>query len=61
MNDENLTADINKAIERDLRVPPRTGNGAVVKNDATHRERIDMLIAEVQMTLRILEEAKKRL
>jgi len=62
--DVNLTDDLNKQLEKDLlrhNPPARPGNGLQVKAEATHRERIDALITEVQMTLRILEEAKKRL
>ena len=62
MNDEHLTAEINKSLEHDLKTPlPRSGNGQQPKAEASHRERINTLITDVQMTLRILEEAKKRL
>jgi hypothetical protein len=67
MND--LTAELTKEMERDLSVK-LTGNRAIpsvattsmgVPKVPTHTARIDELIGELQMTIRILEEAKKRL
>ena len=68
-----MTAELTKEIEKDLGVKlspaSRLANEAVGKmalasgtvTAATTRQHIDDVIAELQMTIRILEEAKKRL
>jgi len=69
MDQEKLTTDLNKEIERDLgvKLPPparpvtTNGNGQAQAPRLTHAAQIDNLIAEFHMTIRILEEAKKRL
>ena len=65
MND--LTAELTKEMERDLGVklgsvkPVSSTTSMGVPKIPTHTARIDELIAEMQMSIRILEEAKKRL
>ena len=58
-----LTNDLHKEIERDLsvRLPKAQGLQPKPEQSPTHATRIDDLIAELQMTIRILEEAKRRL
>lgn len=61
MND--LVGDLTKEMEKDLgvKLPPRASNGPKPEPVPTHAERIDALIEEFRMTIRILEEAKRRL
>jgi hypothetical protein len=59
-----LTNDLHKEIERDLNVklPNKTqGFQQQGSKGPTHTTRIDETIADLQMTIRILEEAKRRL
>ena len=65
MNDliTDLTKDLTKELERDIGLK-LTGTKALAGgtvNPATTRQHIDDVIAGMQMTIRILEEAKKRL
>ena len=65
MND--MTAELTKEIERDLglKLPsgtgPQTGMKVTKPSAITHTVQINAVIEELQMTIRILEEAKKRL
>jgi hypothetical protein len=59
MNDQ-LTKELTAEMERDLGVSLPL-NKLVKPSAITHTVRIDEIISELQMTIRILEEAKKRL